>query len=197
MRAARRDMVFSSDFIVGFPGESENDFAATLSLIDDVGYAGGYFFKYSARPGTPAAALTEQIPDAVMSERLARLQQAIERQQADFRVRSVGGAVDVLFERAGRYDGQLVGRSPCLQPVQVMAPSTLIGTIASVIITEVSANSLFGVLANAPRTSVHLPLKGRIRHAKRAEQGLARADRRTDTAPDRISQPEPPLSGEG
>jgi tRNA-2-methylthio-N6-dimethylallyladenosine synthase len=147
MRAAHADMAFSSDFIVGFPGETEEDFGATLSLIDAVGYAGAYSFKYSPRPGTPAADMADQLPDAVTSERLYRLQAAITRHQAAFNARWLGENLDVLFEKPGHHPGQIVGRSPYLQPVHVMGPSTLIGNIRSVTITELRANSLVGTLA--------------------------------------------------
>ena len=147
MRAAHAGMAFSSDFIVGFPGETEEDFRATLSLIDEVGYAGAYSFKYSPRPGTPAADMADQLPDAVTSERLYRLQAAITRHQAAFNARCLGGSLDVLFEKPGHHPGQIVGRSPYLQPVHVMGPSTLIGNIRAVTITELRANSLVGVLA--------------------------------------------------
>jgi len=150
LRAARPDIAFSSDFIVGFPGESENDFCDTLRLISEVGYASAYSFKYSPRPGTPAADM-EQLPEAVKDERLQRLQQEIERAQAAFMARCVGMSFDVLFERPGRSPGQIVGRSPYSQPVPVLAPATLIGEIMSVTITEVRTNSLFGALANAPK----------------------------------------------
>src|SRR4030088_1623036 len=119
LRRARPDMAFSSDFIVGFPTETEEDFRATLSLIDDVGFAGAYFFKYSARPGTPAADMAEQVPEEVKHERLQRLQRAIERQQTAFNANCLGRSFEVLFERTGRYPGQIVGRSPYLQMVQV------------------------------------------------------------------------------
>ena len=146
-RAAQPKMAFSSDFIVGFPGESEDDFRATLSLVDEVGYASAFSFKYSPRPGTPAADAPDQIPDDVKSERLHRLQAAIDRQQAAFNARCRGRIFDVLFEKPGRYPGQIVGRSPYLQPVQVMAPRTMIGEIAPVTVTEVASNSLFGAFA--------------------------------------------------
>ena len=148
MRAAQPKMAFSSDFIVGFPGESEKDFRATLSLVEEVGYANAFSFKYSPRPGTPAADLRGQVPDAVKSERLYRLQTAIERQQAAFNEQCLGRTFDVLFEKAGRYPGQIVGRSPYLQPVHVMAPRTMIGGIRAVRITEVGTNSLFGEFAS-------------------------------------------------
>jgi tRNA-2-methylthio-N6-dimethylallyladenosine synthase len=147
MRAAHTDMAFSSDFIVGFPGETEEEFGATLSLIDEVGYAGAYSFKYSARPGTPAADMAEQLPDAVTSKRLYRLQEAITRQQIAFNSRWLGKNLDVLFEKSGHHPGQIVGRSPYLQPVHVMGPSTLIGNIGAVTITELRAYSMIGELA--------------------------------------------------
>jgi len=147
MRAAQPKMAFSSDFIVGFPGESEEDFRATLSLLDEVGYAGAFSFKYSPRPGTPAADMPDQVPEAVKSERLYRLQAAIDRHQAAFNARCLGRSFEVLFEKTGRHAGQIVGRSPYLQPVQVMAPAIMIGDIAAVTITDLGANSLFGALA--------------------------------------------------
>jgi tRNA-2-methylthio-N6-dimethylallyladenosine synthase len=150
LRAARPDLAFSSDFIVGFPGESEDDFEDTLRLVADVGYASAFSFKYSPRPGTPAAEM-KQVADAEKDERLQRLQREIDRHQAAFMARCQGVTFDVLFERTGRHPGQIVGRSPYLQPVQVMAPVTLIGEIASVTVTEVSSNSLFGALDRAPK----------------------------------------------
>src|SRR5262245_8051189 len=106
-----------------------------------------YCLKYASRPGTPAAELIDQIPDDVNAERLARLQQAINRHQADFNARCRGRTFDVLFEKPGRHPGQIVGRSPYLQAAQVMADATLIGDVEPVTITDVSANSLFGTLA--------------------------------------------------
>jgi tRNA-2-methylthio-N6-dimethylallyladenosine synthase len=150
LRAARPDMAFSSDFIVGFPTETEADFAATLSLVEEVGFASAFSFKYSARPGTPAADMDAQVPEEVRHERLLRLQHAIDTQQAAFNARCLGRSFDVLFERSGRYGGQLVGRSPYLQTVQVdtsAAPALAIGDIARVTVTELSPNSLFGALA--------------------------------------------------
>jgi tRNA-2-methylthio-N6-dimethylallyladenosine synthase len=147
---ARPDLALTSDFIVGFPGETEADFAATLSLVNDIGYAGAFSFKYSPRPGTPGADMDAQVAEDVKSDRLQRLQDAIDRNQAAFNRGCVDRTMDVLFERPGRYPGQLVGRSPYLQPVQVTAPSSLIGTIAPVDVTEVSSNSLFGVLVPKP-----------------------------------------------
>jgi tRNA-2-methylthio-N6-dimethylallyladenosine synthase len=148
-RAARPDMAFSADFIVGFPGESEEDFRATLALLGEVGFAGAFSFKYSPRPGTPAAEMAEQVPDPIKGERLARLQAAIDGRQADFNAHCVGLKLDVLFERPGRHAGQLVGRSPYLQPVQVIAPANLIGEITTVLVTDTGPNSLFGTLGPA------------------------------------------------
>jgi tRNA-2-methylthio-N6-dimethylallyladenosine synthase len=147
LRSARADLAFSSDFIVGFPGETEEDFGATMSLVDEIGYAAAFSFKYSPRPGTPAAQMSEQIPKEVKLDRLHRLQASITRRQTAFSARCAGRSFDVLFDKAGRHPGQIVGRSPYLQPVQVRAASELIGKIASVLITGASANSLFGVLA--------------------------------------------------
>ncbi len=147
---ARPDMALTSDFIVGFPGETEDDFAATLSLVSEIGYSGAFSFKYSPRPGTPGADMDDQVEEGTKSDRLHRLQQAIDRDQAIFNRRCVGRTLSVLFERPGRYNGQIVGRSPYLQPVQIEAPPLLIGAIAAVTITEVARNSLFGALAQQP-----------------------------------------------
>src|ERR1700736_4209339 len=146
LRAARPDLALTSDFIVGFPGETEEDFRETVTLVDQIGFAGAFSFKYSPRPGTPAAGMADQIPDEIKVERLARLQAAIDRHQADFNARTLGTRFSVLLERPGRHPGQLVGRSPYLQPVQVMAPAALIGEIVAVRITQVGPNRLFGVL---------------------------------------------------
>ncbi len=150
LRATRPDLALTSDFIVGFPGETEDDFAATLALVDEVGYAGSFSFKYSPRPGTPGAQMRNQVADEVKSERLQRLQGAIDRSQAAFNRGCLGRTFDVLFERPGRHRGQLVGRSPYLQPVQVDAPAALMGEIAAVTINEIASNSLFGALAQPP-----------------------------------------------
>jgi len=153
MREARPDMAFSSDFIVGFPGETEGDFEKTLELVDEIGYAGAFSFKYSPRPGTPAAAMADQVPEPVKNERLARLQAAIERNQAAFNARCLGTTLPVLLEKPGRRPGQLVGRSPYLQPVQIMLPESRIGDIVPVAVTEIGVNSLFGSLAREPSGS--------------------------------------------
>jgi tRNA-2-methylthio-N6-dimethylallyladenosine synthase len=157
LRAARPDLALTSDFIVGFPGESEDDFRETVTLVDHIGFVGAFSFKYSPRPGTPAAT-AEQVPEDIKVERLARLQAAIERHQAAFNARAHGMMFAVLLEKSGRHPGQLVGRSPYLQPVQVTAPAALIGEIVAVRITEISANSLFGVLDEPPlRASAQQP----------------------------------------
>jgi tRNA-2-methylthio-N6-dimethylallyladenosine synthase len=151
LRAARSDLAFSSDFIVGFPGETEADFQESLRLVDTVGYAGAFSFKYSARPGTPAAALPDQVPEDVKLERLLRLQAAIARSQAAFNAQCLGARLPVLFEKPGRHAGQLVGRSPYMQPVHVMADASMIGTTAMATITGLSANSLEGTLVPESR----------------------------------------------
>ncbi len=153
LRAGRTDLAFTSDFIVGFPGETESDFRDTLALVDEVGYAGSFSFMYSPRPGTPAAEMEGQIPPDVKSERLQRLQAAITRNQRRFNAGFAGRTVDVLLEKPGKLPGQLVGRSPYLQAVQVMAPAECIGLVHRVNIDEVGSNSLFGTLADESRAA--------------------------------------------
>ena len=152
LRAGRTDLAFTSDFIVGFPGETESDFRETLALVDEVGYAGAFSFMYSPRPGTPAAEMEDQIPADVKSERLQRLQAAITRHQRRFNASFTGRTIDVLLEKPGKLPGQLVGRSPYLQAVQVMAPAECVGSVHRVTIDEVGSNSLFGRLAGESRT---------------------------------------------
>ena len=147
LRAARPDLALSSDFIVGFPGESNADFAATLALVEEIGFAQAYSFKYSRRPGTPAAALAGQVPEDVKAARLDDLQAILNTQQLAFNRASVGRVLSVLFERAGRYPGQLVGRSPYMQAVHATAPRSAEGKIIDVRISELHANSLAGVMA--------------------------------------------------
>ena len=144
IRAARPDLALSSDFIVGFPGEREADFQATLDLIRAVGFAGAFSFKYSRRPGTPAAALPGQVPEEVKAERLGRLQALVSAQQRRFNAAQVGRTLPVLFEKPGRNTGDIVGRSPYLQAVHMQAPAALIGAIADVRIRSVGGNSLAG-----------------------------------------------------
>jgi len=159
LRESRPDMALTSDFIVGFPGETESDFAATLRLAEEAGFAGAFSFKYSPRPGTRGAEMADQMDETEKSERLYRLQEAIERSQAAFNRGCVGRTLDVLFERPGRYPEQIVGRSPYLQPVQIEAPASMIGEIAPVTITEVASNSLFGALEPC---SVSSPCNGEV-----------------------------------
>jgi tRNA-2-methylthio-N6-dimethylallyladenosine synthase len=151
LRAGRADLAFTSDFIVGFPGETEADFRDTLALFDEVGFAGAFSFMYSARPGTPAAERDDQVPEEEKSERLQRLQALITRHQRSFNAGFAGHNLDVLLEKPGKLAGQLVGRSPYLQAIQVMAPAKLIGSVQRVIVTEVGSNSLFGALTNKTR----------------------------------------------
>ena len=146
LRAARPDVALSSDFIVGFPGESDDDFAATLALVRGIGFAQAFSFKYSARPGTPAAVRDDQVPEPVKVERLAVLQALLDKQQARFNAGFAGRSVDVLFEKRGRHPGQLAGRSPWLQPVHATAPDALLGLVATVRVAAVEPNSLAGVL---------------------------------------------------
>jgi tRNA-2-methylthio-N6-dimethylallyladenosine synthase len=149
LRAARPDLALTSDFIVGFPGETEGDFAETLNLVGEISFSGAFSFKYSPRPGTPGADMTDQVNEEIKSDRLHRLQAAIDHSQMEFNRSCLGRTFDVLFEKPGRYAGQLVGRSPYLQPVQVTAPASMIGEIAAVTIIEVASNSLFGRMARA------------------------------------------------
>ena len=143
IRAARPDIALSSDFIVGFPGETEEDFTATLDLVKQVTYAQAYSFKYSPRPGTPASE-EAQIDEDVKSERLARLQDVLNAQQVSFNASQAGETLEVLFEKQGKKLGQMVGRSPYLQTVHVDADETVIGKILPVKIEKAHANSLSG-----------------------------------------------------
>ena len=154
LRDARPDLALSSDFIVGFPGETEQDFAETLDLIDEVGYAQAFSFKYSPRPGTPAAESDAQIPESVKAERLARLQALLGEQQSAFAQDLIGRKLDILLEKPGHDPGQLVGRSPYLQPVQIDGDGFEIGDIVTVEIVDAGRNSLFGRVA---RTASRMP----------------------------------------
>ena len=150
LRAARPDIALSSDFIVGFPGESDADFAATLSLVTDIGYAQAFSFKYSPRPGTPASELGAQAPEPVKDERLAGLQQLLRAQQEAFNRALVQRELPVLFQDRGRHDGQILGRSPYLQPVHAAASDRLIGATVPVRVIESLANSLRGEVVTRP-----------------------------------------------
>ncbi|MDX2287458.1 MAG: tRNA (N6-isopentenyl adenosine(37)-C2)-methylthiotransferase MiaB [Hyphomicrobiaceae bacterium] len=146
IRRARPDIALSTDFIVGFPGETEDEFQATLGLVTEIGFAQAYSFKYSGRPGTPAAKLEEQVAEDVKADRLARLQDVLESQTRQFNAGCVGRTFQVLFERHGRRDGQLVGRSPYLQPVYAAGDPGLLGRVMPVEISAAGPNSLTGVI---------------------------------------------------
>jgi tRNA-2-methylthio-N6-dimethylallyladenosine synthase len=146
LRTARPDLALSSDFIVGFPGETDADFAQTLALVREIGFAQSFSFRYSARPGTPAAGMRKQVKAAVAAERLAELQALLDAQAAEFNRQSVGRIVPVLLERPGRHPGQLVGRTPWLQTVHVAAPGLTIGSLVELRLVADHAHSLAGRL---------------------------------------------------
>ncbi|WP_349437010.1 tRNA (N6-isopentenyl adenosine(37)-C2)-methylthiotransferase MiaB [Pararhizobium sp. A13] len=143
IKAARPDLALSGDFIVGFPGETDEDFEDTLRLVETVGYAQAFSFKYSTRPGTPGADLEDQVPEDVKAKRLERLQTLLLKQQQVFAEQCIGKTIDLLLEKPGRMPGQLIGRSPWLQSVNVDAKSSQIGDIVTVRITGAGPNSLF------------------------------------------------------
>ena len=146
VRGARPDVALSTDVIVGFPGESEDDFGSSLELVRRVGFAQAYSFKYSPRPGTPAALLDDQIAEDVKAERLARMQELLTAQQLAFNETCIGKTLPVLFEKRGRKEGQAIGRSPYLQAVHVEAASHLIGQIVQVAVSSATLSSLGGVM---------------------------------------------------
>ena len=146
VRGIRSDIAVSSDFIVGFPGETDADFEDTMRLIEDVGFASAYSFKYSPRPGTPAAGEENQVEEQVKAARLTRLQSVLNEQQKAFNLGTVGRTIDVLFEKKGRHPGQIGGRSPYLQAVQVDGHDALVGTVAAVEIIGTATYSLHGRL---------------------------------------------------
>ena len=145
-RDVRPDIAISSDFIVGFPGETDEDFEATMRLVEQVGYASSFSFKYSARPGTPASLMKNQVPESVKSERLTRLQELLLSQQKAFNVGTVGKQLPVLLAEKGRKKGQLLGYTPYLQPTHVDVDESLFGQIVNVKITGATASSLTGEL---------------------------------------------------
>jgi tRNA-2-methylthio-N6-dimethylallyladenosine synthase len=149
IREARPDIAMSGDFIVGFPGETDRDFADTLEIVESVKYAQAFSFKYSTRPGTPGAELGEQVDEDVKSERLERLQALLLKQQQDFAQSLVGKRMEVLLEKPGRMPGQLIGRSPWLQSVNLDAKALKIGDIVNVRITATGPNSLFAEVAES------------------------------------------------
>ena len=148
IRAARPDIALSGDFIVGFPGESDQDFEDTMALVRAVEYGSAYSFKYSRRPGTPGAAMAKQVAEDVKDARLAQLQMLLEAQRTAFNKAQLGQTLPVLFEKPGRHEGQLVGRSPYLQSVHVHVPHSKLGQICDVRIEDVTPNALAGVLAD-------------------------------------------------
>ncbi len=149
LRAARRDLALSSDFIVGFPGETDADFARTLDLVREVNFAQAFSFKYSPRPGTPAALIERQVPEDVKDARLAELQALLKTQQDAFNAATVGRTVPVLYERSGRNAGQLVGKTPWLQAVHSLAPASFAGRVLATKITAVAPNSLSGTIVDS------------------------------------------------
>jgi tRNA-2-methylthio-N6-dimethylallyladenosine synthase len=150
LRAARPDIALSTDIIVGFPGETEEDFHETMSLVQAVGFAQAYSFKYSPRPGTPAAERDGQVPEDVKTRRLGRLQELLSSQQEAFNRSKTGSVLEVLWEAPGKKAGQLRGRSPYLQAVHAEGEAALLGRITAVEIVSASQNSLSGVIKNRP-----------------------------------------------
>jgi len=148
LRQARPDIALSSDFIVGFPGESDDDFEATMKLVEDTGFIQAYSFKYSPRPGTPAALLEDQVEEGVKNERLSRLQALLNKQQLAFNQSCAGRVMPVLLDRPGRHPGQMVGRSPYMQPVHVSSPEDRYATIVNLKIESGGPNSLAGSLVD-------------------------------------------------
>jgi tRNA-2-methylthio-N6-dimethylallyladenosine synthase len=146
LRTVRPDLALSSDFIVGFPGETDEDFEDTLRLVREVGYAQAYSFRYSARPGTPAATAAQQVPRAVAAQRLSNLQRVLEEQRRAFNHACLGRQLTILLDQPGRKQGQLIGRSPYMQAVHVQAPETLRGNTVVARIVASGANSLAGML---------------------------------------------------
>ncbi|MCA0248402.1 MAG: tRNA (N6-isopentenyl adenosine(37)-C2)-methylthiotransferase MiaB [Proteobacteria bacterium] len=144
LRSVRPDLALSSDFIVGFPGESDADFDDTMRLIDQVGFASAFSFKYSRRPGTPGATLQDQVPESVKSARLAALQALLGRQAREFNASKVGATVPVLFAESGRKPGQIIGKTPWLQSVYAEGNPRLIGHVVDVRLIEGHPNSLAG-----------------------------------------------------
>ena len=146
IRAARPDMALSGDFIVGFPGESEADFEVTLELVREARYASAFSFKYSRRPGTPAASMPGQVSEEIKAERLQRLQVLLEEQRQAFNRAMTGRTLPVLFERKGRHAGQLIGRTPYLQAVHADVAQHRLGQIVPVRIASAGSNSLAGAV---------------------------------------------------
>ncbi len=153
LKQVRPDIAFSSDLIIGFPGETIDDHKATLELIKSVGYAQAYSFKYSIRPGTPAGAMELQLSEAVKTERLYEIQALIKQQQWEFNQSKIGTVQRVLFDRVGKIEGQILGKTPYMQSVPIHASKRLFGNLADVIIEEAYANSLSGRIIDLPQTN--------------------------------------------
>jgi len=184
IRAARPDIALSGDFIVGFPGETNEDFERTLALVEAVGYASAYSFKYSRRPGTPGAAMPRQVAEPEKDDRLARLQALLDRQKQAFNEAQIGRTLPVLFEKEGRHPGQLVGRSPYLQSVHVSAPKSMLGSIAPARIAASTPNALAGVLVKAVATGADKDADGdAYRDALRAGEERKEPERPIMAAP--------------
>ena len=154
LREARPDMALSSDFIAGYPGETERDFDDTMELINEIGFVQSFSFKYSPRPGTPAALMRPQVPEDVKAARLGLMQQVLDIQLRNFNTACVGRTFDVLLIGTGRYPGQLVGRSPYLQAVHIMADSQHIGAIVPLKIVSVESYSLGAVWAETTAPAI-------------------------------------------
>ncbi|NRA87051.1 MAG: tRNA (N6-isopentenyl adenosine(37)-C2)-methylthiotransferase MiaB [Rhizobiales bacterium] len=148
IKLARPDIALSGDFIIGFPGETDDDFDATIDLIERVTYSQAYSFKYSPRPGTSAATMSNPVDDAISTKRLAQLQELLNNQQRQFNRNTIGRTLDILFERKGREPGQLIGRSPYLQPVYVNAPEEFLGKIMPIYIESLGNFALSGKLVD-------------------------------------------------
>ena len=153
LRAAQPEIALSSDFIVGFPGETEADFEETMALVREVEYTQAFSFKYSPRPGTPAAERDDRVTEEVAAERLSRLQRLLDVQKRRFNASLVGRTLPVLFERHGRHPGQIAGRTPYMQWLHVEGDEALIGTVAEAIVTDASPNGLAGMLASGTGAS--------------------------------------------
>lgn len=164
LREGRPDLALSSDFIVGFPGESDADFADTLKLVTETGFAGSFSFKYSARPGTPASTMGDFVSDQVSSDRLAALQQLLNAQQEAFNRTCIGSTLPVLVEKPGRKPGQMVGRSPYLQPVHIPGDATMVGSVYDCRIDDLQGFSLFGDIVdpNLSHSNNRNPNQGRV-----------------------------------
>jgi tRNA-2-methylthio-N6-dimethylallyladenosine synthase len=154
LRLARPDIAFSSDFIVGYPGETDKDFEDTLELVQQVSFASAFSFKYSPRPGTPASVLDDQVPEEIKTERLMQLQNLLFEQQIAFNRSLIGKSISVLFEKQGRHPGQLTGKSPYLQSVHAEASPRLIGQCVDILITDASQNSLTGSVVTQEKIAV-------------------------------------------